>query len=33
VLVTYRLRRYPVTGAGVMNYTLMKALLDDLLKK
>jgi len=33
VLVTYRLRRYPLSGAGVMNYTLVKALLDDLLKK
>lgn len=33
VLVTYRLRRYPLTGAGVLNYTLLKAFLDDLLKK
>ena len=33
LLVTYRLRRYPVNGAGVLNYTLLKALLDDLLKK
>ncbi len=33
VLVTYRLRRYPMTGYGVLNYTLLKALLDDLLKK
>ena len=33
VLVTYRLRRYPMTGYGVLNYTLVKALLDDLLKK
>ena len=33
VLVTYRLKRYPISGAGVMNYTLVKALLDDLLKK
>lgn len=33
VLVTYRLRRYPLSGQGVMNYTLVKALLDDLLKK
>jgi protein-disulfide isomerase len=33
VLVTYRLRRYPLNGNGVMNYTLMKAFLDDLLRK
>ncbi len=33
VLVTYRLRRYPMSGVGVLNYTLMKAFLDDLLKK
>jgi protein-disulfide isomerase len=33
VLVTYRLKRYPVSGTGVLNYTLVKALLDDLLKK
>jgi protein-disulfide isomerase len=33
VLVTYRLRRYPMSGSGVLNYTLVKALLDDLLKK
>lgn len=33
VLVTYRLKRYPVSGMGVLNYGLVKALLDDLLKK
>ncbi len=33
MLVTYRLKRYPVSGAGVLNYSLVKALLDDLLKK
>ena len=32
-LVTYRLRRYPLSGSGVMNYALVKALLDDLLSK
>jgi protein-disulfide isomerase len=33
LLITYRLRRTPVNGVGVLNYTLVKALLDDLLKK
>lgn len=33
LLVTFRLRRYPVNGVGVLNYTLLKAFLDDLLKK
>ena len=33
LLVTYRLKRYPVSGVGVLNYSLVKSLLDDLLKK
>lgn len=33
MLVTYRLKRYPVTGVGVLNYSLVKSLLDDLLKQ
>lgn len=33
MLVTYRLKRYPVSGVGVLNYSLVKSLLDDLLKK
>jgi protein-disulfide isomerase len=33
LLVTYRLRRYPLAGNGVLNYTLLKSFLDDLLKK
>jgi protein-disulfide isomerase len=33
LLVTYRLRRYPLGGASVLQYPLVKAFLDDLLKK
>jgi protein-disulfide isomerase len=33
LLVTHSMRRYPLTGAGVMNYPLVKAFLDDILKK
>lgn len=33
MLVTYRLKRYPLSGAGAMNYSLLKAFLDDLLGK
>lgn len=33
LLVTYRLKRYPLSGAGAMNFGLMKSFLDDLLKK
>jgi len=33
LLVTYRLKRYPLAGSGAMNYELVKSFLDDLLKK
>lgn len=33
LVVTYRLKRYPVSGVGVLNYSLVKSLLDDLLKQ
>ena len=33
LLVTYRLKRYPVPGAGGLNYVFLKSFLDDLLKK
>jgi protein-disulfide isomerase len=33
ILVTYRLKRYPIEGQGVFSYSLVKSFLDDLLKK
>jgi protein-disulfide isomerase len=33
LLVTYRLKRYPLGGVGVLKYPLVKAYLDDLLSK
>ena len=32
LIVTYKSNRQPLTGRGVLNYTLLKAYLDDILK-
>ncbi len=33
LLLTYRDKRYPLAGAGALNYNLVKVLLDDLLSR
>jgi protein-disulfide isomerase len=33
LLLTYREKRYPLAGAGALNYNLVKVLLDDLLSR
>jgi hypothetical protein len=33
MLVTYRSKQYPLSGPGTLNYSLVKAVLDDLLAR